>query len=257
MNFELPKLQRMPDEPSGSADNETIKIGKQYNEFAENFADKHKNLDEITQASFQKALLGIVFKDKKVIDLGCGDGYDLLKLQEKGAIVYGLDASEEMIKLAKAKNSQGNFENGFFENIPYADASFDVVISKYAMQTSKDVPKILEEVGRILKPGGKLVYVVTHPVRQFMEKKKANKDYFEQEVVDSVLFDGAITVHEPSHTLAEYLNPEFLKNFDLTFYEEKFDPSNAEMVEGSSYPAFLCVGAKRKNASESTISQTA
>lgn len=228
----------------GSSDDKVI--DKQYNAFAESFANKHKDLDKITQASFQKALSSIDLKGKKVIDLGCGDGYDIKKMQEKGAIVYGLDASEEMIKLAKSNNKEGNFEVGFFENIPYPDASFDVVVSKYAMQTSKDVPRILEEIGRVLKPGGSLVYVVTHPVRQFMEKKKAEKDYFEQEVVDSVLFDGSITVHEPSHTLVEYINPEFLKNFDLTFYEEKFDPSNAEMVEGASYPAFLCVGAKKR-----------
>ena len=81
----------------------------------------------------------------------------------------------------------------------------------------------------------------------FVEGKiGAWKDYFTQEVVTSNLFGGAITVYEPSHTITEYLNPEFLKNFDINFYEEKFDPSNAEKVEGASYPAFFCMSAKKR-----------
>lgn len=222
-------------------------VEKQYDSgIADKFAELHKGLDAVTQASFQKALSLIEFKDKKVLDMGCGDAYDLVELQKKGALVAGIDAAQDMINSAKAKIPNGDFKVAFFENLPYPDKSFDVIISKYALQTSKDVPGALKEAARVLKPGGKLVYVVTHPVRQFMEKNKKDKDYFVQEVVTSNLFSGAVTVYEPSHTVGEYLNPDFLNTFEITFFEEKFDPSNAEKVEGASYPAFFCMAAMRK-----------
>lgn len=222
-------------------------VSKQYDSgIAEKFIELHKDLDTVTQESFQKILSRIDFNGKKVLDMGCGNGYDLVDIQGKGGIVSGIDASEEMIRAAKEKIPEGDFKVGFFENIPEPDKSFDVVISKYALQTSKDVSLALEEAARVLKPGGVLAYVTTHPLRQFMEKNKSDKDYFTQEVVTSNLFDNSVTVYEPSHTMGEYLNPDFLKKFNITFYEEKFDPSNAEMVEGAKYPAFFCLGAERK-----------
>ncbi len=79
-----------------------------------------------------------------------------------------------------------------------------------------------------------------------MEKKKKRKDYFKKEIVESVLFDGFITVEEPTHTLEEYLSPWFLKNFDVMTFEEHFDPYAAEMVEGSSYPGFFILKAQKR-----------
>ena len=218
---------------------------KQYNYFAKHFAVLHSNLDKLTNKCYYLRFKNLL-KRKKVLDLGCGEGKDLKFFLNKGAKIYGIDSSEKMIELASKNLPDSEIKLGYFEKIPFGNSSFDVVASKYAFQTSKKIDIIYKEAYRVLKKNGTFVFLVVHPIRQFMEKKKKKKDYFKQEIVHSVLFGGKLTVKEPSHSFLEYLSPYFLKHFELIDYDEKFDPSNAEMVEGSSYPAFLIIKAKKK-----------
>jgi len=96
-------------------------------------------------------VLDIPLKEKRVLDLGCGDGYDLSQIRSKGAIIYGIDSSEVMVHLAQLKNPEGDIRVGFFDHLPYANQSFDVVMSKWAIQTAADIDPIYQEVARVLK----------------------------------------------------------------------------------------------------------
>jgi ubiquinone/menaquinone biosynthesis C-methylase UbiE len=218
---------------------------KQYDAFAQQYSDVfvENNQDSIT-AYYR--YLDIPLKDKSVLDLGCGDGYDLSQIHPIGALVYGIDASEEMVKLAQQKNPDGVIKVGLFEEIPFEDHRFDIVISKWAFQTSPNIDPIYHEVARILKPNGQFIYLSCHPMRQFIEKKRKGKNYFKKEIVESVFFDGQITAHEPSHTLNEYLSPTFFKHFTLESYEEGND-SGAEKVDGDIYPSYFIIKARLKD----------
>ncbi|MBA9005226.1 methyltransferase domain-containing protein [Thermomonospora cellulosilytica] len=99
-----------------------------------------------------------------VLDLGSGGGLDvLLSARRVGptGTVYGLDASQDMLELARANAAQagtGNahFLHGHIEHIPLSDATVDVVISNCVINLSADKPRVLTEIFRVLRPGGRL-----------------------------------------------------------------------------------------------------
>jgi L-amino acid N-acyltransferase YncA/2-polyprenyl-3-methyl-5-hydroxy-6-metoxy-1,4-benzoquinol methylase len=99
-----------------------------------------------------------------VLDLGSGGGIDvLLSARRVGPAghVYGLDASPEMISLARANAAAagaGNAEflHGTIEDVPLPDGHVDAVISNCVVNLSADKPRVLAEAFRVLRPGGRL-----------------------------------------------------------------------------------------------------
>jgi L-amino acid N-acyltransferase YncA/2-polyprenyl-3-methyl-5-hydroxy-6-metoxy-1,4-benzoquinol methylase len=99
-----------------------------------------------------------------VLDLGSGGGIDVvLSARRVGPAgrVYGLDASPEMINLARANAAAadaGNLEflQGSIEDVPLPDAHVDAVISNCVINLSADKPRVLAEAFRVLRPGGRL-----------------------------------------------------------------------------------------------------
>jgi len=218
---------------------------QQYNSVAEKYSEEFLTFNQESIIAYFKHFDDRNIKGKKILDLGCGDGYDLSQFAKRSAKVYGLDSSKEMVKLARKRNPEGIIEIGRFDEIPFNDKSFDIVVSKWALQTAAEIQPIYEEIVRVLKPRGRLIFLACHPLRQFLEKKRKNKNYFLKEIVTSVFFDGQITALEPSHTLNEYLSPFFFQNFILESYEEGFD-SAAEKVDGDIYPSYFIIQARLK-----------
>jgi SAM-dependent methyltransferase len=97
-----------------------------------------------------------------VLDLGSGGGLDvLLSARRVGPTgrVIGLDASTEMLELARANTAGApnvEFLAGHIEDIPLPDATVDVVISNCVINLSTDKPRALAEAFRVLRPGGRL-----------------------------------------------------------------------------------------------------
>jgi SAM-dependent methyltransferase len=99
-----------------------------------------------------------------VLDLGSGGGLDVLLSACRVAphgVAYGLDASADMLALARANASQAQITNARFlhgriENIPLPDDHVDVIISNCVINLSGDKPAVLAEAYRVLKPGGRL-----------------------------------------------------------------------------------------------------
>ena len=99
-----------------------------------------------------------------VLDLGSGGGIDvLLSAKRVGPTghVYGLDMTDEMLELARRNASEAGATNveflkGYIEDVPLPDASVDVIISNCVINLSTDKPKVIDEMSRVLKPGGRL-----------------------------------------------------------------------------------------------------
>ena len=99
-----------------------------------------------------------------VLDLGSGGGLDvLLSARRVGPTgrVYGLDASPDMISLARANAAAAGAENveflhGSIEDVPLPDGHVDAVISNCVVNLSADKPRVLAEAFRVLRPGGRL-----------------------------------------------------------------------------------------------------
>jgi arsenite methyltransferase len=99
-----------------------------------------------------------------VLDLGSGGGIDvILSARRVGPAgrAYGLDMTDEMLALARrnaadAKVDNAVFLKGVIEEIPLPSESVDVVISNCVINLSTDKPAVLREIGRVLRPGGRI-----------------------------------------------------------------------------------------------------
>jgi arsenite methyltransferase len=98
-----------------------------------------------------------------VLDLGSGGGIDvLLSARRVGptGTAYGLDMTDEMLDLARANQVKAGVENvhwlkGHIEEIPLPAGTVDVVLSNCVINLSIDKPRVLREVARVLKAGGR------------------------------------------------------------------------------------------------------
>ncbi len=92
-----------------------------------------------------------------VLDAGCGSGVFCQLAAGRGAAVSGLDAAAGLIALARERVPQGDFRVGELEELPYADASFDVVSGFNSLQYAADPLGALREAARVTRPGGAVV----------------------------------------------------------------------------------------------------
>jgi len=102
--------------------------------------------------------------EEKILDLACGTGYFSEIFQSRGAQVFGVDISPELIALAKRHaSSQITFSVAPAHETKLPSNSFDKIACVLAMQNIKEVREVLAECKRILKKSGKLYIVINHP----------------------------------------------------------------------------------------------
>lgn len=102
-------------------------------------------------------------RDMKILDVGCGDGFFTHAIAESGAETHGVDIAPEMIKRARTHHG-ATFAVASADALPYKDGEFDVVVCVLAMQNIEDYMNAICEVSRVLRPGGRFVLVLNHPV---------------------------------------------------------------------------------------------
>ncbi|MEL6586766.1 MAG: bifunctional 2-polyprenyl-6-hydroxyphenol methylase/3-demethylubiquinol 3-O-methyltransferase UbiG [Pseudomonadota bacterium] len=99
---------------------------------------------------------------KRVLDLGCAGGFMAEALAAKGAQVTGIDPAVEAVAAARAHAARGGFDIrydvGVGEALPYGDGAFDHVVCVDVLEHVADLPQVLAEVARVLKPGGAFLY---------------------------------------------------------------------------------------------------
>jgi ubiquinone/menaquinone biosynthesis C-methylase UbiE len=96
----------------------------------------------------------------RILDLGCGTGIVARQLHERlggATFITGLDASAEMIAKARALEPELTWHEGNAMSLPFADASFELVVSQQMLQFVPDRATALREIRRVLAPGGRLV----------------------------------------------------------------------------------------------------
>lgn len=124
---------------------------------------RESKLGDITEALEDRLLLDLAgnIGDRDILDVGCGEGKLALKLSQRGASVFGTDASEEMIKAAKRNEaSQGDeiqLAVGRIEQLPIASETFDLIVAKTVLCFVEDAAPVFEELARVLRPGGTLI----------------------------------------------------------------------------------------------------
>jgi SAM-dependent methyltransferase len=99
-------------------------------------------------------------KGKRVLDVACGTGSLAREAARRGAEVVGLDRNAGMLAVARRLAPEIDWREGRAEDLPFGDGSFDVVASQFGLMFFEDRVKALAEMGRVLKPGGRLVVAV-------------------------------------------------------------------------------------------------
>ena len=131
------------------------------------YADTGQALEGALRASLgcgNPAAVADLHPGETVLDLGSGGGLDVLLSARRvgpGGLAYGLDASPDMLTLARANAEQAGVANarflhGHMEDIPLPDGHVDVVISNCVISLSTDKPRVMAEAFRVLRPGGRL-----------------------------------------------------------------------------------------------------
>jgi len=101
---------------------------------------------------------------KRILEVGCGDGYFAAAFAGKGATVSGADIAAEMIEQAKKRNPSIAWHVAPADKLGFAkDVSFDTVVIVLALQNIESLAGTIEEASRVLAQGGELFVVLNHP----------------------------------------------------------------------------------------------
>lgn len=105
-------------------------------------------------------------KGMRILDVGCGTGRQLANYQDRGAELFGIDLSTQMVNVAKSNlKGEAGLVNGDALQLPYAMATFDLVISSLFLHqlNAESRTFVLDEIVGVLKPEGQILLIDFHP----------------------------------------------------------------------------------------------
>lgn len=137
--------------------------------FFEKYSRMYRSQQGLAGAGEWPALKPLLpdFTGKRVLDLGCGYGWHCAYAARQGAkYVLGIDNSQKMLEVAKAKNSalEIEYRRASIQELSLPEESFDLVFSSLAIHYLPDYPGLVEQVKGWLAPKGDFVFSVEHPI---------------------------------------------------------------------------------------------
>lgn len=146
------------------------KIALRFNKAAKTY-DQVAVLQQLVGKALLERLQGIRCQPETILDLGCGTGYieSFLEKAYPAAKIIGLDKASGMLAQAQYKGKEHSCAKkthwvcGYAENLPFSDHTFELVYSNLMLHWSVDFTKSLNEIRRVLKPGGLLVFSMVGP----------------------------------------------------------------------------------------------
>jgi SAM-dependent methyltransferase len=181
-----------------------------YDSFAESYSTDNES--SLFNAYYERpAMIGLIgdVHGRRVLDAGCGSGPLSAALLAKGAVVTGFDSSPAMVELARQRLGQaaGLHVADLDQPLPFADGAFDDVVVSLVLHYLRDWTAPLAELRRVLKPGGRLVLSVNHPIIYKLSYPGADYFALTQYSEDYTLNDGREMVltywHRPLHAMTD------------------------------------------------------
>ncbi len=122
-------------------------------------------------------------KGKKILDLGCGQGYFSRILAKKGAKVVGVDRADKLLAIAKTKTISPGIGPTYLcrdaVNLHgLKDHSFDIIVSNMALNDIADIKSAVGECARVLKLRGKFIFSIPHPWRDLAKRTRDKAGYY-------------------------------------------------------------------------------
>ena len=180
-----------------------------YDSFAESYStDNESNL--INGYYERPAMIDLAgdVDGRRVLDAGCGSGPLSAALRAKGAVVTGLDSRSTMVELARHRLGEDADLHvaDLSQPLPFADGAFDDAVVSLVLHYLQDWTAPLAELRRVLKPGGRLILSVNHPIVYKLMNPSAA--YFaEARYSEEYTFAGQSTVltfwHRPLHAMTD------------------------------------------------------
>lgn len=181
-----------------------------------------------------------LLRGKHLLEVGCGMGYDSLEFLKRGVRVTATDLTEPAVRLARrhfeiegVKAESVQVENAL--SLSFPDGTFDAVWANGVLHATSDTRRAIQEVRRVLKPGGRAI--ISHfyrrpswmwtlhrlgqePIEAHEEDPPVNEFYTEEEVLD--MFDG----FEVVETAREHHRalPVAKRGIKATLYRWGFQP---------------------------------
>src|SRR5918911_4038366 len=152
-------------------------------------------------APWMKALIGFdQFRGKRLLEIGCGTGTDLLQFARGGAEVIGVDLTPRSIEIARRRfavyGQSGTFAIGDAENLAFPDDSFDAVYSFGVLHHTPDTGRAIREIRRVLRRGGRAIVMLYH---------RASLYYWGGLIVKRGLLGGELRHASPAELMSRYV----------------------------------------------------
>ncbi len=220
-----------------------------YNQFGRTYHESRQSAsgrlhNEYIDMPATWSLLPTDLTGKMILDAGCGSGIYAKLLAEKGATVYGVDISEEMIKIAKEETPPAltiTYSVGDVQKLQFNDASMDIILATYVLENVPDLQKTFQEFYRVLKPGGSFIASMSHPLRAASTQNTADDkeiwmvtNYFEEGVRTSD-FGGGMMVPKHKRTMQEYVETATAAGFTLKHLLEPTPTPEGKAVDEKGY----------------------
>ncbi len=161
-------------------------------------------------------LLGDV-RGRRVLEIGCGAAQCSRWLRAEGASSIGIDLSFRQLQHSRRLDDETAIvvptACATATGLPFPDDCFDLACSAFgALPFIVDVAAALGEVSRVLEPGGRFVFSVTHPMRQVVPDEPDGeqslhivRSYFDRSAYVELDDDGVVSYVEPHHTLGDWI----------------------------------------------------
>ena len=151
---------------------------------------------------------------RATLEVGCGEGRVARDLGARGHRVTGIDASPTLLAAAAEAHAEGEYLVADAAALPFADASFDLVVAYNSLMDVEDMPAAVREAARVLEPGGRFCASVMHPLMDAgrFESREADApfvvdgSYFERRRVGGTFRRAGLemTFHSWRYPLAAY-----------------------------------------------------
>ena len=186
---------------------------------------------------YEAEILPIVERElagsRRVLDVGCGEGQVARRLVSSGggrSAVVGVDPSAAQVVNALAAGGGPRYLQAEGERLPFARASFDAVVCCLVIEHAREADALLEEVARVLEPGGRFLLLVNHPLYQgpgsgFVDDQILGERYWRvgpylTEGVSTEEVDAGVRIDFAHRPLSRYVNPLAAHDLLLTSMEE-------------------------------------